>query len=379
MRIQASVLSRITRAAGRVWRDDLCRPRPAVVLRAALRAGSLASLDCAVRESKKKMGFTLIELLVAAVVTMLIVVLLLQALGFASSHWRRTSGSAQAFEGARVAFDALTRSLSQATLATEYDYYNTNRVARLTLTSMTDLQNFKPDRYGRYSSLHFLSGKSLPGVGGHTHAIFFQAPMQFATNAPNAPDLPAAGVLNAVGFFVRRSDDSSNRPPNLSPSAPTPRDRLRLMVCLQPTENLDVYRDGTGSVWVQQAVTNSAHILAENVLALVVLPKFPDAQGKPLDALAPGYEYNSRTNWFSGNQPLPMHQLPPIVRVVMVAIDEATALRKPDLGDGFAALFSDPNDFTNNLATVEQALRDERANYRIFQADVLIRAAKWSE
>jgi len=327
-------------------------------------------------DSRRAPGFTLIELLVAAAITMLIVVLLLQALGFASSHWRRTSGNAQAFEGARAAFDALSRSLSQATLATEYDYYNTNRVARLTLTNMTDLQNFKPDRYGRYSSLHFLSGKSLPGVGNHTHAIFFQAPMQFATNAP---DLPASGVLNAMGFFIRRSDDSSNRPPNLTASSPAPRDRFRLMVSLQPTENLDVYRDGTGDGWVQQAASGSAHILAENVLALVVLPKYPDAQGKPLDALAPNYEYNSRTSWSSGNQPIQMHQLPPIVRVIMVAIDEASAQRKPNLGSTFATLFSDPTDLTNNLATVEQTLRDERATYRIFQADVPIRAAKWSE
>ena len=150
------------------------------------------------RRPEWREGFTIIELLVAAVVTALLLVLLLQIIGFTSAQWRRTSESAKAFEGARAGFDALTRALSQATLNTEYDYYNSSRVARLTITDTNALAAFTPDTYGRFSGLHFLSGGSLLPTN-HTHALFFQAPMNFDTNQATA-DFPASGILNAVGF-----------------------------------------------------------------------------------------------------------------------------------------------------------------------------------
>lgn len=322
-------------------------------------------------------GFTLIELLVAAVVTMILLVLMLQILGFTSSQWQRTNDSAKSFEGARTAFDSLTRSLAQATLNTEYDYYNSNHVARLSITNTADLTNFTPSIYGRYSGLHFLSGKSLLATN-HTHALFFQAPLNFSTNG-TAASQPASGMLNALGYFIRYGDDVANRPPNVSPTTPAPRTRHRLMQYFQPTENLDVYRDGSGNSWFQPDLMTSAHNLAENVVALVILPKLPDAQGKPVDFLAPGYEYNSRTNWTTVTQPVQMHQLPPIVRVVMVAIDERSAQRDNSLGASFQSLFQNPDNFAADLATVETTLQNAHANYRIFQTDVPLRAAKWSE
>ncbi len=322
-------------------------------------------------------GFTIIEVLVAVVITSLVLVMLLQILGFTSSQWQRTSDNARAFEGARTAFDSLTRSLSQATLATEYDYYDASRVARLAVTNSAALAAFTPDTYGRYSSLHFLSGKALLPTN-HTHALFFQAPMNFGTNEA-AVSLPASGTLNAMGYFIRYSDDASGRPTNISASSPAPRTRHRLMHYFQPTENLDVYRDGSGNSWFLPDLVSSSHVLAENIVALVVLPKLPEEHGAPVDVLAPEYEYNSRTNWTSAKQPVQMHQLPPVVRVAMVAIDESSAQRNPTLGSAFQDLFRNPAEFTNNLATVEIALRDARANYRIFQTEVPLRSAKWSE
>jgi len=320
-------------------------------------------------------GFTIVELLVAAAITVVLLALLLQILGYTSTQWRRTSDNAKAFEGARVAFDALTRTLAQATLATEYDYYNASRVARLSITNTNTLAtNFTPDIYGRYSSLHFLSGKSLLPTN-HTHAVFFQAPMNFGTNAPSA-SAPASGTLNAVGYFIRYSDDSAGRPTNVSSTTPAPRTRHRLMQYLQPTENLDVYRDGSSNAWF---LPENSHVLAENIVALVVLPKLPDEQGAPDAFLSPGYEYNTRTNWTVGAQPVQMHQLPPVIRVVMVAVDESTALRNPSIGTSFKDLFQDPALLATNLATVETTLRNEGANYRIFRTDVPLRSAKWSE
>jgi len=329
------------------------------------------------RTQAKNKGFSLLELLVAISITVVILALLLQILGFTSAQWKRTSDNAKAFEGARAAFDALTRSLSQATLATEYDYYNTARIARLAISDPVTLAAFTPDIYGRYSSLHFVSGKSLLPAN-HTHAVFFQAPLNYGLDDA-ANGLPASGTINATGFFIRYSDDTADRPPNVSTSTPTPRTRFRLMQYLQPTEKLDVYRDGSLSTWFLQDIEKSAHVLAENVVALVVLPKLPDEQGEAAGYLAPGYEYNSRVTWSSATQPVQMHQLPPVVRVIMVAIDESSALRSPTLGSTFKDLFKQPSELIANLDTVEKTLRDARANYRVFQTDVPVRSAKWSE
>lgn len=339
----------------------------------------LPNQGCEVQGEHRE-GFTLIEMLVAVTITIMILTLLLQILGYTSSQWKRTNDNAKAFEGARAAFDSVTRSLGQASLATEYDYYNSNRVARLSITNTATLStNFTPDIYGRYSGLHFISGKALLATN-LTQSIFFQAPLQFETNQGN---LPASGTMNAVGYYISYGDDVAGRPTNVSTTIPTPRTRSRLMQFFQPTEGLDVYRDGSANNWFLTGLATNSHIMAENIVALVVLPKLPDEQGEAADFLAPSYEYDSRTTWTNGSQPIQMHQLPPVVRVVMVAIDETSALRDPALGKvastNSPALFQDPTKLTDDLEALETSLRDARANYRIFQTDVPLRSAKWSE
>ena len=331
----------------------------------------------------RNIGFTILELLVAMAVTSLIVVMLLQIIGISSSRWKTVNDSNQAYQAARAAFDSLTRTLSQATLNTEYDYYDTARRSRLALAATPDetqrklaLEAFKPDAYGRSSALHFISGKSLVG-SQHAHALFFQAPMDFDTSG--APDT-AAGQLNAIGYFIRFGDDAANRPPNVSASNPPPKERFRLFQYLQPTGALDTYREAAGNAWFKNDAdsipTANTHVLAENIVVLAILPKLPAGA---VDALAPDYEYDSRTPWGSGAQPVQMHQLPPVVRLLMVAIDEASAARNPSLGSQFGSLFQKPAQYDADLAIVESALSKAGANFRIFQTDVPVRAAKWSE
>ena len=332
-------------------------------------------------------AFTLVELLVAMAITAAILGMLLQMIGSSSSQWKSTRENAEAYQSARVAFDVLTRTLSQATLNIEYDYYDAARRPRLSLAAISDeaerraqVEAFKPDIYGRYSGLHFVSGKMLV-KHQQTHAIFFQAPLDFDSNFREGSD---SGQLNAVGYFVRYGDDSANRPANVSGLPPEPRERFRLMQYLQPTELLGAYHDATGQSWFKTDVDPdpplNAHVLAENVVVLAILPKLPDEQMQPADAIAKDYEYDSRVAWPSGSQPQPpqMHQMPPVVRVLMVAIDEASAMRNPTLGSEFSNLFQTPAKFGQDLAQVENALKDARANYRVFQTDVPIRSAKWS-
>jgi uncharacterized protein (TIGR02599 family) len=318
----------------------------------------------------------------------LILVFLLQVVDFASGNWRRTSDRTKAFQAARTAFDSITRDLSQATLNPSSDYYDSSRQSRSVLAAQATtesgrravLKAFVPDTYGRQSDLHFVSGRGLI-PNQHNHAIFFQAPLDFDGSTGNADN-----QLNAVGYFVEYDSDVKNRPPNVPAGSPPPRERFRLMQFLQKTSALDVYRETDGRAWFTTDLAGtdpSVHLLAENIVAFVVLPKLPDQDAAPLDSLAPGYSYDSRTNWPSSAPPVPqpiqMHQLPPMVRVVMVAIDEATAARKPGLGAEFADLFKEPADLDTDLITVRRALTDAGATFQIFQTDVPIRSAKWSE
>jgi uncharacterized protein (TIGR02599 family) len=320
---------------------------------------------------RNRAGFTLLELLVSLTILSIIVVMLLQIINSASTNWQKITDNAKAFESARAAFELLQQTLSQATLATEYDYYDSSRIARLSISNNATLAAFTPSTYGRYSSLHFVAGKSLLPTN-HTHALFFQAPLNFVTNSVSST-LPSSGLLNATGFYIKYSDDKAYRPSNLTDSSPPLRNRFRLMQYFQPTENLDVYRDGSASSWFLNDLEANSRPISENIVALVLLPTLPDG------TQAAGYEYNSRTNWPPGNQPAQMHQLPLSVKVLMVAIDERTAQRDPTLGSACQSLFQNPAQLEANLTTVETTLRNAGANYKIFRTEVPLRAAKWSE
>jgi len=342
------------------------------------------------RSPRTPRAFSLVELLVAMAITLALVGLVLQMVNLSSRQWKGTSDHVRAFQSARVAFETITRTLGQATLATEYDYYDATFRSRQEVlaggggTAAAD--PFAPSTYGRFSGLHFISGKALVS-GQHTHALFFQTLLDFEVPASSLP----SGRLNAVGFFIRYGDDLADRPENVPASLVAPRERFRLLMYCQPTSSLDVYRLPGGTEWfaddVNAASPVNLRLLAENVVLLCILPMEPDAAA---DSLAPGYEYDSRMAWTGGEQPAPMHQLPPVVRVAMVAIDEASALRHPGLGAELAAwfaqreLFRDPQKLTGtpeapgDLTVLENELARRRIVCRVFQADVPIRSAKWS-
>lgn len=318
-------------------------------------------------------AFTLLELLVAMAVGLLILVMLIQILTAASNQWQRSRESAEAFQNARRAFDAITRTLAQASLNTGYDYYNSARKSRQELARGTngeaELKAFQPDVYGRISDLHFVSGKSLIS-DQHTHALFFQAPLDFDNPME---DTATDGQLNSLGYYIRFGNDPQ------APPETEQRERFRLMQYYQPTRNLDVYRSATGTDWfaadLNASPAKNTHLLAENIVLIVFLPM--NATGQ---VVAPEYEYDSRKAWPAGQpQPAQTHQLPSIIRVLMVAIDEKTASRNPGMGSDFDGLFQDPAEFEADLNEVETALVAAGANYQVFQTDVPVRASKWSE
>jgi len=353
-------------------------------------------------------AFTLVEILVATAITLAMLALFFKMLSSSTDQWKRTNDGVRTFADARLAFDTIIRCLSMATLNPVYDYYDANRVAlgSVTLDSQAGY-NFQPDTYGRFSNLHFIADRNiLPGEPSKSRglitpqvsgAVFFQAPLDFTGDKTVSP---TSGRLNAIGFFVAKGSDALWLAPNLRDKFK--RDRLRLYGYLQPTDELDIYLRKTGNLWfttyLNKTITEkvslpNTYILAENVVAFVIVPDVSQVdQAQTADGRATSYLYDSRVTWPQGKpQPVTMHQLPPTVRVLMVVVDEATVLRYPTVGYGtnlgpnhdintnFSTFFDTPATYTDDLEKVTSALDKLKAGYRVFQADVRIQAAQWSE
>jgi hypothetical protein len=221
------------------------------------------------------------------------------------------------------------------------------------------------------------------------------------------------------------------------------------MEVIQPAESLGIYLDGEVSDstpykkttdWIQVALGRmkrpdgrenqaSSRILAENIVALVLLPKLSEADRRNKDTLdlAPKYDYDTQpsdesgillrevvTSSVPGSRPgtygvwkeqklsdvekKQLGQLPPIMQVTMVAIDEASAARQQDIGgdtppDWTEGLFTSvhrEDDFKKDLGNsadpepgsliyrLQNANKAARVNQRVYTADVVIRGAKWS-
>jgi uncharacterized protein (TIGR02599 family) len=334
-------------------------------------------------------GFTLVELLLSMGVLAVLMLLIVQVIGQTSDVWRNTTAKADQFREARDAFEAISRNLSQATLNTYYDYYNASGEPR---AKASPFDPFVPYRYGRYSELRFQTGQAATLIGGAanvfpTHAMFFQAPLGFSNVAANTG---LQNLLNNWGYYIEFRPDTDR--PSFVPGPN--RRRFRLMEFMQPSEELKVYQ--SPDQWIDAVAGGSrSHVIASNIIALVILPKLPSkgAVGDPAvdpdgNKLAPNYAYNSReVGEGSTNAELnSLHQLPPVVEITMVAIDEASASRlELENGDsppnfGLASMFQTaaPQNRREDLEALVGNLAASRVNYRVFSTEVSIRGAKWS-
>ena len=331
-------------------------------------------------------AFTLVEVLMAAAILVTILAFLLVVTDQTARIWSSTSAKVEQFREARTGFERVTTRLSQATLNTYWDY---------------DIPA-KPTRYERRSELRFISGSATALLGNSggatriTHAIFFNAPLG-VTGDVNFSSL--ANALNTLGYFTEFGDDSAQRPPFITTAMIPAIWRFRLMEFSQPTENFSVYQftnanaGNTTKAWFttdMNGTTVLKRVIAENVIALIVTPRLAKAEELPLQTnathspLAPLYSYDS-TGTNANPQLNPKNQLPPVVQLTMIAMDDKSA-ETLDLdstkADVFAIvksnLFADTRKFTADLATLEGTLATKRLRYRIFTTNVHIRAAKWS-
>jgi uncharacterized protein (TIGR02599 family) len=312
-------------------------------------------------------GWTLLEVFVTLAVLIVAFTVLAEFMGSVDQTWRTTV--TDPFAEAASAFTTVTQHLEVATLDPYRDYVDAGGAFRASPGAA-----FTPCQLARRSDLDFVCGPTLLGTTGRITAadgIFFAEPTgQTQTDAQEGLD----HLVNALGYFVEFGSDSNG--PSLLSAAPRLRWRLRQIA--QPSESLQIFGSATSAPWIAQLAGPNATpaILAENIIALVVLP-----ERTPGDfTLAPAYAYDSR----DASNALTFAQLPPRVRVMLAAIDEASAQRLAAVNGTAAPALLPPGAFQQaanmdaDIAALDSSLTAAKINHRIFQRDLAITTAAWS-
>lgn len=357
-------------------------------------------------------AFTLVEILVSLGVLAILLLISAEVIGTVQTTWTSTNARVSQFREARTAFDIITRNLSQATLNTYLDYDNNYLTAADPATATATA----PTSYLRKSDLRFVCGPAsnlVPSGGGPAllpgHAVFFQAPLGVAHD-PSFAGLDR--LLCGRGYFVQFTSDEFFRPEFIASG--NLRFRYRLMEYSPPAEQNLIYSDpATKSAWMTKAgvplQTGETAIdrgltrpVADNIVALVISPMIDlAATGATVTSginsstlIAENFNFDSEevrlANQIGLGPQGTQFLLPPLVRVVLVAIDENSAERLSQTagGAGSAPLGSQISDLVTGrpaaqlnqtLEEIARILREEyRVNYRIFSATVSLRGAKWS-
>ena len=359
------------------------------------------------RRTFRLRGFSLPELLVSIAILSLLMLFTFQMMEQTQRTWLLAKENTSSYKEARSAFEVITRRLSQATLNTYWGY--------------DDITN--PKNYEKKSELHFLvvNAKEVLGDGSDGsrpgHAVFFNAPLGFtaestSTGRPVYSNMEM--LLNSWGYFVEFSTDKNDRPSFLNKDT-TIKERLRyrLMEFRQPSENLSIYSEPMeelksktglyrwflkGDTGVNSTVNRQETLepkavrtvrpVSENIIALILSPRLPEFDKNEPDFIAPNYIYDSREfQWGAKDDRtrLSHHQLPPLIQVTMVAVDEIdmarwltiNGSREPDfVADG---LFKAQRSLEQDLETLRDELDSEKVRHRVFTTTIRMRESKWTD
>ena len=357
-------------------------------------------------------AFTLVEILVSLGVLAILLLISAEVIGTVQTTWTSTNARVSQFREARTAFDIITRNLSQATLNAYLDYDNNYLNAADPAAATTTA----PTRYERNSDLRFVCGAAstlVPSGGGPGllpgHAVFFQAPLGVAHD-PSFAGLDR--LLCGRGYFVQFTSDEFFRPEFIASS--NLRYRYRLMEYSPPAEQNLIYADpATKTAWMNRAGISLqrgetalnrslTRPVADNIIALIISPMVDiastgvasNAGSRSSTLIAEDFNYDSEQIRLANQLGLgpqgTQYLLPPLVRVVLVAIDESSADRLSQTSGAagtspFGTQISDlvtgrpASQLNQTLEEIGRVLREEyRVNYRIFSATVSLRGAKWS-
>ncbi|MEZ5326245.1 MAG: Verru_Chthon cassette protein C [Verrucomicrobiales bacterium] len=354
-------------------------------------------------------GFSLPELLVSIAILSLLMLFTFQMMEQTQRTWLLAKETTSSYKEARAAFEVMTRRLSQATLNTYWGYDNPDN----------------PREYEKKSELHFLvvNAKEALGEGPDGsrpgHAVFFNAPLGFtAESSPTGTPVYSnmEMLLNSWGYFVEFSSDENDRPSFLNKNNTIKkRLRYRLMEFRQPSESLSIYQDpplsgrssktqiydwfAKGQTGVNASVNRSASLgpkdvrtvrpVAENIIALVLAPRLPEFDRNDPDFIAPNFVYDTREfQWGQKSDKrveLSKHQLPPLMQVTMVAVDEndmarwltTNGQREPNFVSD--SLFKSQRSLEQDLESLNRDMIDQKVRHRVFTTTIRMRESKWTE
>lgn len=340
--------------------------------------------------SSTSRAFSLIELMTAMAILSVLLLMLTMMLDQVQRSWNYSENRIGQFREARVAFDLMAKNLAQASVNTYWDLEDENEDGIV-------------DGYYRTSELHFLTmpATRLGNIGVQEpigHAVFFQAPLGFSTEFPNLNSL-----FNGRGYLVTFGSDRNYRPSWLGSGE---KFRYRLMEFRPPAEANQVFADGGEereagepqqfTEWFRQGMNigtgdfeDHLNPLAENVVSLIVSPRdsiltSAEKRNETSSRIAPDYEYDS-SELGPGNE-ANINQVPPLVRLTMIAIDESSATRLEDGSSQpreifriIGSPFTSTRSYDDDIASLSAELDKERIGYKVFSALVLLRSARWSE
>ncbi len=354
-------------------------------------------------------GFTLVEILLSTALTAILMLVCVSAMNQTQKSWQQTKGKSEQFREARLAFELITRNVSQSTLNVYWDYFYTSTGSNTPGAGMAE----EPAAYVRHSELQWLSGPAIDLLDGDTdsavnpgHAIFFQAPLGYSLSHGGMSNL-----LNARGYYVKFSDDAAVTPPFMTELGRTPKYRYRLMEYRPPSEKISApgqtaYQGNTiytkPETWHQEDIEEGSRPVADNILLVLISPRVTKDAAEALKRdttwIAPKYAYNSldpdnasssvdaiKINSKGEAQQGTQHLLPPLLAVTMVAVDEASMERwSSQIGDDpvdivseSGADFDDPGKQEEEMTKLKTYLTEQKLNYRVFTATVPMRNAKW--
>lgn len=357
--------------------------------------------------TRQHAAFTLVELLVSTAVLSVLMLVSLSALETVQRSWRGTKTKVNQFREARIAFESITRNLSQATLNPYWDYYYAETQSNTPPSS----GSARPTAYVRHSELDFCAIPAAELTDGRPpehypgHALFFQAPLGHSQTYRGQPDL-----LNARGYYVLFKNNEDQRPPFLPQTLIPLKHSYQLMEYRPPAERTAAHPTSsagntvyTDPEWYRNDLAANSRPIADNILLLLISPlaseeATPSTSPRHPWWLAPTYRYRSRdVNNTTPELDLPgvradgsvdqgtQHLLPPLVRVTLVAGDETDIKRwlgpeefaVRDLRVEADAPFDEASNYERDLDRLKRYLNSQKINYRVFATTVTLRNAAW--
>lgn len=342
-----------------------------------------------IRTKSSKKGFSLIEMMVAMGILSVLMLMLTVLLDQIQKSWQFSESRISQFREARVAFDVMTKNLGQASLNTYWD---------LTDSDGDGLY----DSYFRTSELHFLTMQAddLNVTGSQRpvgQAVFFQAPLGFSPKYRNLN-----GLFNGRGYFVAFGGDRRFKPSFVDSAE---RFRFRLMEFRPPAESNQIFADGQSDresgqpqvfdEWYRHAGgvgegTFEEHLnpLAENIIALIVSPRESydgRSRRETYSEIAPRYEFDSNQPKAGIDADEYIQQVPPLVRVTMIAIDETAAVRyengstpSTEFITPFASKFQSSDRYDEDVEVITREFNEKGISHKVFSSLVMLRSSKWS-